>query len=292
VARLSLMRGPLLLLVLAMAVSSPGRTATANLPCTAGTLRAVRKDAQKLVKAGRFQDAIKMYESVTDRCAPTPTQEDGSADEDYFWLMSDHAFALLKAGRAVACRQLLQEADDPDHGIETLGVDDAKVGKAIRHNQAECMKAFDRAMSDFAARRCPLPGASGGVAVPEAAVRLAGASCLSLEPPRSRRKPADASDPAVDCPRVALISAAPGGKPAKKTLAIRDGHLAEISDCCNIDKIETAVRDGKLVVRVRSSDVGFDCQGGTAATQLDEIYAFDPATRSLARVEDLSISIR
>jgi len=279
-------------------LSVPGLLATiagpnaADLPCGAATGRTVRKDAQKLVKAGRFQDAIKVYESFTERCAPTATQDDGTADEDYFWLMSDHSYALLKAGRPLACRQLLQKADDVELGVDSLGLDDTKVGKAIRHNQAECLKAFNRAMSDFAAKRCALPGASGGVAVPEAAVRLAGATCVKLEPPRSRRKSADASDAAADCRRVALVSAGPDGQPAKTPLAIHDGHLAEISDCCNIDKIETALRDGKLVVRVRSAEVGFDCQGGSAATQLDEIYAVDPATKSLTRVEDLSLSIR
>ena len=265
---------------------------TGDRPCSAAMLRVVRKDAQERVKAGRFLEAIKMYEAFTDRCASVAGTEDGLGYEDYFWLMSDHSYALLKAGRPLACRQLLQKADDVERGIDSLGLDDTKVGKAIRHNQAECLKAFNRAMGDFAARRCALPGAATGVAVPDAAVRLAGASCVKLEPPRSRKKPADASDAAVDCPRVALVSAGPDGKLAKTPLAIRNGHLAEISDCCNIDRIETALRDGKLVVRVRSAEVGFDCQGGSAATQLDEIYLVDPATKSLSQVEDLSLSIR
>jgi hypothetical protein len=281
-----------------LSLSVPGLLLTvagpnaADLPCGAAAGRAVRKDAQKLVKAGRFQDAIKMYESFTERCAPTPNQDDGSGDEDYFWLMSDHSYALLKAGRPLACRQLLQKADDAEMGLDSLGLGDTKVGKAIRHNQAECLKAFNRAMGDFAAKRCPLPAGEGAVAVPDAAVRLAGASCVKLELARKRKKPADGSAAPLDCPRVTLISAGPDGKPAKTSLAIRNGRLSDISDCCNLDKIETAVRDGKLVVRVGSSDVAFDCQGGSAVTQLDEIYTVDPATKSMSQLEDLSLSIR
>ena len=244
--------------------------------CTHAAVTRVRHHASQLAAAHQQAQAYELLRRFNDACVLDPGQVGGAPNMDFFWLASDLSLAAYHAGEYVACLRVLAPMTNPGPPVSlaTFDLEDARVGRAMVHNQSLCRKAHDRAMAGFAHPPCrfahhgldavALPTAAGGPP-----------TCVVLTRPAERDRFDQAladghtDDPTL-CPHVERVTRSPG-RGATRTTPIADGGpLTSTSVCCNIRRVSLARRAGRLEVRVQGD--GLDCFGGTARGQLDAVY--------------------
>lgn len=229
--------------------------------CTHAELAAARKEAGKLApKAARAR-----LEAVEKVCYPSAGTDD-KPNLDAYWFWSDLAFATFKDGDPVGCMRVLAGPTDP-HDSTNRAIDGSKVGGALSYNWDLCSKAHDKAMSDFK---------------PDATLSIEGGAGYDEFKKALDQDKVD--DAAKLCPKLVVKT-----KGKTTTLHATEGLLVSTSNCCGYNKVATAHRGGKRLVRLSSEYPSRDCFGGTATTLLDTVYEW--TGNELKLVEDDSVGI-
>jgi hypothetical protein len=246
-----------------------------------------RKAANASMKKKGFADARKTLEAAWAACG---AQAKGA---DKLWLLSDLAFAQLKAGDKAACLATIELADD-----ETVTAN-PKPGGALQHNAKLCSDwgaedSCDYKLDDdkpvcrlalaleYAARNpfkpafpaCDLDKKKDGVKLREG---------VCLRASEAVRK-GDEEDLDMECPVFSLVEKKDEKLVTTKLAIDGESWATDPSNCCCVGKLGVNP-DGTIVV---TNDTPCrDCFGGTATIDLFEVYKLQGAT--LQRINDATV---
>ncbi|HUS63836.1 MAG TPA: hypothetical protein VMZ28_04795 [Kofleriaceae bacterium] len=268
--------------------ATPAVPAGTHGPCTAEQVKTARAESKALFDQKAFQPAADRLAELLSSCSLDNADDSGTHPNlDFYWVHSDLALALHRAGDHAGCMGVLAPLTTPRPplSIYLYDLEEEKVGKALLHNEELCRKAHEGTRKDFAAAPCPFKTDGQAAA-------LLGDTCLVLGPagdPGEFQQALDndvGRDESALCPSVSAFTQKPGAEPVETLLEPADGPLTDISNCCNLTEISTATRDGKRLVRIRGG--GRDCFGGTADMDIDSIYEWTGDTLKL--VDDTSVS--
>jgi hypothetical protein len=242
-----------------------GAAADSSKACSHAEISTARKEAGKLApKAARAR-----LEALEKTCYVDTGSED-KPNQDAYWYWSDLAFATYKDGDPVGCMRILSGPIDP-HDATNHAIADSKVGNALSYNWDLCSNAHDAKFSDFKPEPC-------------------GDTCLAIEGGATHDDFQKAlaqekqDDAAHLCPRLVVKTK---GKTTK--LHATEGALLSTSDCCGYNKISTARRAAKRLVRLQSEMPSRDCFGGTATTLLDTTYEISGTELKLVSEDSVTV---
>lgn len=245
-------------------------TKYAAIKCDVAGVKALRKRANARVKAGEPNEAVAMFAGSScyfDESSPELASESA-------WMLSDYAFAHYKAGNFRSCHSLASSHLAPyPLNVAAVFTEDDKVIKALSYNADLCEGRAKKAFEGFETVSCAL-GVKGAEGVPKALLTPPMTdACLQILPGKqSEHDMYTAGD-------VIWITRA-GGKTSKRNLT---GDWVE--DACNISSVGFAAKGSSLRILVSGS--GRDCNGGTAASSFEEIYALEGT--SLKQVDSYQI---
>lgn len=257
--------------------------------CTKDQVRQARSQAQAAFERGEFAAARDRLNQLVSNCYLGPDEAGDKPNLDFFWVYSDMSFAAYKVGDFVECLQILGPltTPHPPWSIYSFELEETKVGKAIRYNEDLCSKAYEAQQRDFRSDRCSIVENSDlAIEVPREAVpQDIEVVCLTLKGGADyqefeRAIDEDENEPAKLCPSVVMVSRK-RGKTTEVQLRASEGPLADTSNCCNLEELSIAVRDGKQLVRVTGG--GRNCFGGTADVTLDAVYNWQGERLGLIR---------
>jgi hypothetical protein len=262
-------------------------------PCTAAEIKTARAEARAMFDQKAFRASADRLEALMADCVldDSTWNQDESAklpNLDYYWIQSDLALALHRAGDHAGCLAITAPLTTPAPplSIYLYDLEEEKVGKALLHNEELCRKAHEAGRSDFKAPPCPFKTDGQAAAALGEACLVLGASGDPVEFEKALDEEVGRDTSAL-CPTVSAFTRKGGAEPVETLLEARDGPLTDISDCCNITEIATAVRKGARMIRVRGG--GRDCFGGTAETDLDALYEWK-GDDTLEMVENASVA--
>lgn len=232
----------------------------AGMPCTADAIKAVRKQAEGLVKAARYREALALLDEGScfiDEDQPRALQA------QLAWRLSDRTFALYKAGELEACYAEAAGQLEPYVGnLAHIFQDGHPSLDALEHNAQLCYAAITKQRGEFvAAGPCDL--ASDAFGIPD---RIAGtdAHCLVIEEGKQ------VTDEPWECGAVVLLREQSNGSVKRTRLAIEEGNLVDSGVCCTIGGPAFQKRGSTWRVIVPSA--GRNCDGGTAAMEAEDVY--------------------
>lgn len=248
--------------VVADAAAVKGDAAVAEVACTVDALKQLRKTADAHVKAGAPDKAVVLLDSVS--CF-LEEEQDAALNEQIAWSISDHAFALYKAGKHEDCYRVAESQLQPYRGnvAEVFG-DDTKVVKALSYNSGLCRKAAEKKRGTFVERGpCALGDGIGFPGDPNTCLDIGEMGHTIDEDGNQDR----------ECGAISLLEPGKGGKPARTALTVEGDHDANLSDasvCCNNGSITFQKRGTTWALLVTTE--GENCQGGTARTSEEHVY--------------------
>ena len=236
----------------------------APIACTAQAIGQARKEAEAHVKAGRFDEAIKLLDGGT--CYLEMDQPD-PLKLQIAWRLSDLAFAYYKAGRFADCYGLAAGQTPPYAGnVGFFFGESDGVMKALDYNANICEQAATKDRGKFEAgsdTKCTI--AKDAIEVPASALDGTDkAACLVIEPGKKDHNDMN------ECGDVTLVRQSKKGRISKQKLVITDGNLAEGSVCCNIEGVSFGRHGANLAILVET--LGRDCNGGTASSEEQHAY--------------------
>ena len=262
----------------------------ARTACTPEQVKTARAESKALFDQKAYRPAADRLTELMAACSFDNADESGTHPNlDFYWLHSDLALALLKAGDAAGCMGVLAPLTTPRPplSIYLYDLEEEKVGKALLHNEELCRKAHESTRKDFAAAPCPFKTDGQAAA-------LLGDACLVLGPAGEYdafQKALEGDDIGPDdadglCPSVSAFTQKPGAEPLETLLTPADGPLLDPSNCCNLTELSTTTRNARRLLRIRGG--GRDCFGGTADMDIDSIYEWTGTTLKL--VDDTSVA--
>ena len=275
---------------LAQPAAKPAPPGGVRGPCTPEQVKAARAESKALFDQKAYRPAADRLSELMTLCSLDNADESGTKPNlDFYWVHSDLAFALFKAGDAAGCLGVLAPLTTPRPPLSLYlyDLEEEKVGKAILHTEEQCRAAHESTRKDFAAAPCPFTTDGQSAALLGDACLVLGAAGeydafqKALEEGNTGPDDADGL-----CPSVSAFTKKPGAEPVETTLQPADGPLTDPSTCCNLTELSTATRDGKRLLRIKGG--GRDCFGGTAEMDTDAIYEWTASTLKL--VDDTSVS--
>ncbi len=232
----------------------------AETPCTAVAIKAVRKQADDLVKAGKFREAVALLDAGSCFIEDEQPRE---LQAQIAWRLSDRTFALYKAGELEACYAEAAGQLEPYIGNVARVFEDGHPSlSALAHNAALCHEAIEKQRGEFAdATACTLEDKS--FAIPD---QIAGSEeqCLLLEEGKQD------ADETWQCGAVMLLREQADGTVKRTRLTIDDGNLVDTGVCCTVG--EPAFQKRGSTWRMLVPSDGRNCDGGTAAMEAEDVY--------------------
>lgn len=232
----------------------------AEAACTAVAIKAVRKEADDLVKASKYREALALLDEGTcfiDDDQPRELQI------QIAWRLSDRTFALYKAGELEACYAEAAGQLEPYVGnVAHIFEDGHAALSALEHNAKLCHDAMEKQRGEFAAAgACSLE--DNTFAIPN---HIAGTDehCLHFEDGKQD------ADEMWQCGAVTLLRGQPDGTVKRTRLTIDDGNLVDSGVCCTVGEPGFQKRGSTWRMLVPSA--GRNCDGGTAAMEAEDVY--------------------
>jgi hypothetical protein len=232
----------------------------AETPCTAVAIKAVRKEADALVTAGKYREALALLDEGTcflDDDQPRELQS------QIAWRISDRAFALYKAGELEACySEAAGQLESYIGNVAHVFEDGHPSLSALEHNAKLCHDAIDKQRGEFvAATECSLEGNT--FAIPN---KIAGADehCVHIEDGKQD------ADEMWQCGGVTLLRGHADGSVKRTRLTVDDGNLVDSGVCCTVG--EPAFQKRGSTWRMLVPSAGRNCDGGTASMEAEDVY--------------------
>lgn len=236
----------------------------APIACTAQAIGQARKEAEAHVKAGRFDEAIKLLDSES--CYLEMDQPD-PLKLQIAWRLSDLAFAYYKAGQYANCYGIAAGQTPPYAGNVGFFFNESDgVMKALDYNAKICLEAAAKERGKFepgSDTKCTL--AKDAIEVPASALDGTDkAACLVIGPGKKDE------DDMNECGDVTLVRQSKKGRISRQKLEVTTGNLAEGSVCCNLEGASFGRHGANLAILVET--MGRDCNGGTASSEEQHAY--------------------
>ncbi len=263
-----------LVVAVAVTVVAPA-VAAADDGCSLAAVKVTRKAATALMKQKKYAEAVKRLSGAS--CLV----EDGQAPAlqlQTAWLVSDLAFAYLKAGQPDQCYRTAEGQlwGERPSVVYYAGQNDKlqPVIDALTYNSKVCHAAIEKARGAYIeAKAC----GDDGYAVPtEILPPGVKTQCVVIEGGTAQGTSEDpAHDGTGSCGAVKLVTTPAKGKPITTVLDVNganpDGvNLTDTSICCHRAYVGFQKRAATWAMLVKTS--GPSCTGGTAQTAEEAVY--------------------